>query len=92
MNILIIGAGAVGIGLAASVKSQGANVSLFAKGKTARAISEKGIKRCGLFAHYSFDSSEIDVYEEYENTKLKRYLHPHVHYSIIYNSQDMGTT
>ena len=67
MNILIIGAGAVGIGLAASVKSQGANVSLFAKGKTARAISEKGIKRCGLFAHYSFDSSEIDVYEKYEN-------------------------
>jgi len=27
-----------------------------------------------------------------ENTTLKRYLHPHVHWSIIYNSQDVETT
>ncbi|WP_407424416.1 ketopantoate reductase family protein [Methanobrevibacter sp.] len=67
MNILIIGAGAVGIGLAASVKSQGANISILARENTAKAIKENGIKRCGLFAHYSFDSSEIDVYEDYEN-------------------------
>lgn len=67
MNILVIGAGAVGIGLATSVKSQGANVSILAREKTAEAIKENGIKRCGLFAHYSFDSSEITVYEDYEN-------------------------
>ena len=63
MNILIIGAGAVGIGLAASVKSQGANVSFFAKGETARAISKNGIKRCGLFTHYEIKN--IPVYEKY---------------------------
>lgn len=67
MNILTIGAGAVGIGLAASVKSQGANVSFYARGKTAKAISENGIKRCGLFAHYSFDKSEVSVYEDYND-------------------------
>ena len=67
MKILIIGAGAVGIGLAASVKSQGADVSIYAKGETAKAIKENGIARCGLFAHYSFDSSEITVYEDYKN-------------------------
>ena len=27
-----------------------------------------------------------------ENTNLKRYLHPHGHCSIIYNSQDMEAT
>lgn len=65
MNILIIGAGAVGIGLAASMLSQDANVSIFARGKTARAIKENGIVRCGLFDHYSFSSDELDVYETY---------------------------
>ena len=27
-----------------------------------------------------------------EHTDLKRYMHPHVYCSIIYNSQDMATT
>ena len=63
MNILIIGAGGVGIGLAASLKSQGANVSIYARSKTAKAIRENGIERTGLFEHYKF--SEIQVYEEY---------------------------
>ena len=31
-------------------------------------------------------------FEENENTNLKRYLHPHVYCTIIYNSQDMETT
>ena len=30
--------------------------------------------------------------EETKNTNLKRYLHPKVHSSIVYNSQDMETT
>ena len=30
--------------------------------------------------------------EEIQNTKLKRHMHPYVHYSIIYNSQDMQAT
>ena len=63
MNVLIIGAGGVGIGLATSIKSQGAEVSIFARGKTAKAIRENGIKRTGLFNHYEFD--DIPVFESY---------------------------
>ena len=65
MNILIIGAGAVGIGLAASVLSQNANVSLYARGETANAIRENGIERTGLFTNYSFSKDEIYVYDDY---------------------------
>jgi 2-dehydropantoate 2-reductase len=64
MNILVIGAGGVGIGLATSVASQGADVSIYARGETAKAIKENGIKRCGLFTHYEI--REIPVYESYE--------------------------
>ncbi len=65
MNVLVIGSGSVGIGLAASMKSQGANISIYAKGETAKTINENGIERCGLFTHYKFENNEIDVYEDY---------------------------
>ena len=65
MNILLIGAGGVGIGLAASVASQGANVSIYARGQTAKAIKENGIERTGLFEHYKI--KDIPVYENYDD-------------------------
>lgn len=65
MNILLIGAGGVGIGLATSVASQGAEVSIYARGETARAINENGIKRTGLFTHYEIES--VPVYENYDD-------------------------
>ena len=67
MNVLVIGAGAVGIGLAASMLSQDARVSIYARGKTAKAISENGIRRCGLFTDYSFSSDELCVYSNYDD-------------------------
>ena len=66
MNILVIGAGAVGLGIASSVLSQNAEVSIFARGETAKAIKENGIQRTGLFTHYSFTKDEIDVLESIE--------------------------
>lgn len=66
MNILVIGAGAVGIGLASSVLSQNADVSIYARGETAKAIRKNGIERTGLFTHYSFREDEVTVYEDYE--------------------------
>lgn len=63
MNILIIGAGGVGIGIAASIASQGAHVSIYARGKTAKAIRKNGIKRIGLFEHYEI--RDVPVYEDY---------------------------
>ena len=65
MNILVIGAGSVGIGLAASALSQDANLSIYARGKTAEAIRQNGMKRTGLFTHYSFNPDEFNVYDDY---------------------------
>ena len=73
MNILVIGAGSVGIGLSASALSQDANLSIFARGKTADAIRKNGIKRTGLFAHYSFTPNEFEVYEYYGEKKKNAY-------------------
>ena len=64
MKILVIGAGGVGIGLATSVASQGADVSIYARKKTAKAIKENGIKRTGLFTHY--EVKNVPVYEAYD--------------------------
>ena len=66
MKILVIGAGAVGIGLASSMRSQNVNVALYARGETAKAIKQNGIERCGLFTHYTFSNKDINVYENYE--------------------------
>ena len=65
MEILVIGAGGVGIGLAASVASQGADISIYARGQTAKAIKENGIRRTGLFTHYEIRN--VPVYERYED-------------------------
>ena len=64
MNILVIGAGGVGIELATSVASQGSDISIYARGKTAKAIKENGIKRTGLFEHHTI--KDVPVYETYE--------------------------
>lgn len=67
MNILIIGSGAVGLGLGSSMISQGAQVSFYATSKTAKALKENGVKRIGLFNHLSFKPSEFKVYTDYKN-------------------------
>lgn len=71
MNILVIGAGGVGIGLAASVASQKADVHIFARCETAKAIRENGIKRTGLFTHHEIKN--VPVYERYDEIPKNTY-------------------
>ena len=66
MNILIIGSGAVGIGIGTSLLSQNANVSFLARKETAAKMKATGVKRTGLFTNYSFNPDEFNVYESYE--------------------------
>ena len=66
MNILIIGSGAVGIGIGTSLLSQNANVSFLARKETAAKMKAPGVKRTGLFTNYSFNPDEFNVYESYE--------------------------
>lgn len=64
MNILIEGSGAIGIALGASMISQNANVSFFARKETAKKLGE-GIKRIGLFNHLSYSPDCYKVYTDY---------------------------
>ena len=66
MNILIIGSGAVGIGIGTSLLSQNANVSFLARKETAAKMKASGVKRTGLFTNYSFNPDEFNVYESYD--------------------------
>ena len=65
MNILINGAGAIGIALGASMISQNVNVSFYARKNTADAL-KNGIKRIGLFNHLSYSSDKYDMYTNYD--------------------------
>lgn len=73
MNVLIIGAGAVGIGLGASLISQNVNVSFYAKGETAKSIKENGIKRVGIFNHINCSPDEYEVYLDYNDMPLNTF-------------------
>ena len=41
---------------------------------------------------WSSNSTVVYLPKEYENTNLKRYMHPFVYCSIIYNNQNMEVT
>ena len=66
MNILIEGAGAIGIALGASMISQNVNVSFYASQRTADKLTE-GIKRIGIFNHLSFSPDSYEVYTDYND-------------------------
>lgn len=69
MNILIIGSGAIGIALGASMISEGANVSFYATKNTKDALKENGIKRTGIFKNLQFTPDEFKVYDKYDEIK-----------------------
>ena len=46
---MIIGAGAVGVAMAASLSEEGMDVTVYSKSHTADCIEENGVKRCGIF-------------------------------------------
>lgn len=73
MNILVIGSGAVGIGIGSSLLSQGVDISFLASKNTARKMKEDGIKRTGLFTNYTFNPQEFNVYESYEEIPKKTF-------------------
>ena len=54
-----------------------------------RELSSKSWKQSHL---WSSNSTPGYISRENENTNLKRYMHPNVHSSIIYNSEDIKAT
>ncbi len=73
MECLIIGAGAIGIAIGASLLDSGCNVSYLATGETKRAIDEGGIHRTGLFGALDFPAGSVTTYETYESLPENRF-------------------
>lgn len=65
-HVLIIGAGAIGIALGASLYEQGMDVAFLASPHTKQAIEEKGIQRTGLFGDISVPAGKTAVYGNLE--------------------------
>ncbi len=65
MKVLIIGAGAVGVAMAASFGSQGIDTAVIARGETAEAIRSGGAARTGLFGEKRAESGSVRVYTDY---------------------------
>lgn len=64
MNILIAGAGAIGVALGASLASQGMDVTFYARSNTAAAIRAGGVKRTGIFGEVSLPAGQVHVAED----------------------------
>lgn len=73
MRVLIIGAGALGIAVGASLRKQGLYVDFYAREKTKQAINENGIKRTGLFEEISIPAGEVTAYGDYGDLPEQAY-------------------
>lgn len=73
MRTLIIGAGALGIGIGASLKYGGFEVDFFAREATKKAIDEYGIRRTGLFQDIVIGAGEVGTYGSYEELPENAY-------------------
>lgn len=61
MTDLLIGAGAVGLGVGSALLAGGASVVFVARGETGRALARVGLRRTGLFGEVAFDAAAFEV-------------------------------
>ncbi len=67
MKIVIIGSGAVGLGLAAFLIKDKNDVYLFAKGSTKHALESEGFRVDGIFGEFKYQSNDFKIIENYED-------------------------
>ncbi|MCD7880583.1 MAG: 2-dehydropantoate 2-reductase [Clostridiales bacterium] len=65
MEILIVGAGAIGVALGAGLADAGQQVSFFARGATLEAIRSGGVHRTGLFGEVHIPPSQVRAESDY---------------------------
>ncbi len=73
MRTLIIGAGALGIGIGASLADSGFKVDFIARGNTKQAIDENGISRKGWFRDIIIPAGRVNAYDNYEDLPENAY-------------------
>ena len=64
---LVVGAGAVGIGLGATLLAAGEPVGFVARGETLRALASDGCARVGLFGDVAFPAGSFGLFEAPED-------------------------
>lgn len=65
MNLLITGAGSIGIAMAALLKHAGEDVSIYATGKTYEAIRTGGVHKTGLFGDLDYSPDDFTLADDY---------------------------
>lgn len=65
MQILITGAGAIGVAVGAGLASVGQQVSFFARGETLEAIASGGVHRTGLFGSLDIPAGQVTAADDY---------------------------
>lgn len=73
MKTLIIGAGALGIGIGASLISSGISVDFLARGTTKKAIDTDGISRRGYFRDIEIAAEAVTTYDSYDKLPKQAY-------------------
>ena len=73
MNTLIIGAGAVGVAIGASLSTKDSRVDFLTNEETKRFIDKEGIKRTGIFGEISCKPEDNSAYTEYEDLPENTY-------------------
>ncbi len=66
MRVLIVGAGAVGVAIGASLRCSGVEVDFIARGENKSAIEANGISRHGMFVNIDIARGQVGLYDEYE--------------------------
>lgn len=69
MKVLLIGAGAVGLGVGASLYDAGWDLDIVDRRETKEAIEKKGIVRRGLFKEIIISAGRVNVFEKFEDIK-----------------------
>lgn len=65
MKVLIVGAGAIGVAVGATLHGAGCGVSLLARNATGEAIRRDGLHRTGLFGDLDAPASAVEVFDDY---------------------------
>lgn len=73
IHVLIVGAGAVGLGLAGNLLHAGAQVTLLARPKAQEKLSNDGLSVSGIFGKHQFAPAEFDVVSRPEELILRHF-------------------
>ena len=73
LKVLIIGAGAVGLGLASFLLKSGCRISLVGREPTVNALAANGLDRVGIFDDFHFPPESFAVFSTLKAVPLEQF-------------------